>query len=72
MLKYEIIDVFLRKNIPLSLKMLSASGRLSPPDHLPGLRPWSPLGTLSPDPLFCGVQNILKLHYEKQQCKPPN
>ena len=48
--------------------MSSASGGLRPPT------PWaSPLdptgGLLSPDPLFCGVQKILKL---KGSVKEPN
>jgi len=52
MLKYEIIDVFCTKHIPLSLKMLSASGKFVPRPPTGA----SPLdntgGLLSPDPFL--------------------
>ena len=49
-----------RKNIPLSLKMLSASGGLRPPTGPSPLDPTE--GLPSPDPLFCIVQNILEIY----------
>jgi len=38
---------------------LSASGGLRPPHPLPGLRPWTPLGTCPPDPWVCPSTRML-------------
>ena len=77
LLKYEIIDVFCVKNIPLSLKMSSASGggdfvphtsyRVRPQTPDLGFGPESHGDFSPPDPLFCGVQKILKLYSVRKE-----
>ena len=65
-----LLTHFALKNIPLSIKMSSASGGLCSPYLLPGLRPWTPRGLQSPRLPLLLSPKILKLY--SATCSDPS